>query len=69
MKLSLSMRIKSNIELLKIFLHHINNRWNLTKEQVIGFLLTAILLFAIPVLSNYLFNSPDDSDSILIILC
>ena len=68
MKLSLIMRIKSNIELFKIFLNHINNRWNITTGKIIYTLLIILILLFVPILSNKLYtNDIKDVDSLLII--
>jgi hypothetical protein len=68
MKLSLSLRIRSNLELIKIFFNHINNRWKLSTEKVIGFALSILFMLSVPILSNYLYSPDTEIESTMIIL-
>ena len=67
MKLSLSLRIRSNLELLKIFFNHINNRWKLTKDKIVSFSVVIMVLLSVPIISNYLY-SPDTREEALMII-
>ena len=68
MKLSLRMRIHSKIELMRILLNHLNNRWDITKDKIITFLLTTAILLSVPIISDTIF-SDDSTESLLVIIC
>ena len=68
MKLSLGMRLKSNFELFKIFINHINHRWGITINKTIYVSLIISILLAVPIISNNLYDdSIKDTDSMLMI--
>ena len=67
MKLSLSLRIKTKLELFKIFFTHINNRWNITKDKIIYIVISLIVLFIVPFASNFLYAPESDAESAFII--
>ena len=69
MKLSLGMRLKSNFELFKIFINHINHRWDITIDKIIYALLIISILLAVPIISNNLYaDSIKDTNSMLMIV-